>query len=242
MPEFARFDRRHYPTVGVREGYRDWTPSYEETVEDAMDLALLERIAGVRWSALESVADLGCGTGRTGAWLAARGARGLDGVDLTPEMLARARDKGVYARLLEADVRASGLGDAAYELAVSCLVDEHLPELAPLYAEARRLLRPGGAFVLVGYHPFFSMGAGMPTHFEGARGPVAVETHVHLFGEHFGAARGAGFVAEELHESVVDDEWIRLKPRWEAWRDWPISFAWLWRIPRARGGAESRDY
>lgn len=34
MPDFARFDRRHYPTVSVREGYRAWTPSYEDTVED----------------------------------------------------------------------------------------------------------------------------------------------------------------------------------------------------------------
>ena len=47
MPDFARFDTRRYPTVSVREGYRDWTPTYEATVEDAMDLALLERVESV---------------------------------------------------------------------------------------------------------------------------------------------------------------------------------------------------
>jgi hypothetical protein len=45
MLELSRFDRRGYPTVSVREGYREWLPSYETTVEDEMDL--------VRWIALK---------------------------------------------------------------------------------------------------------------------------------------------------------------------------------------------
>ena len=42
------------------------------------------------------------------------------------------------------------------------------------------------------------------------------------------AARSAGFVASELREAVIDDDWIRRKPKWERYRDWPISFAWVW--------------
>ena len=38
MLEFSHFDRRHYPVVSVREGYREWLASYETTVEDEMDL------------------------------------------------------------------------------------------------------------------------------------------------------------------------------------------------------------
>ena len=225
MPDFARFDTRRYPTVSVREGYRDWTPTYEATVEDAMDLALLKRVESVAWSQARRVADLGCGTGRTGAWLRSRGVSGLDGVDLTPEMLAVAHGKELYERLVEADVTATGLPEHEYDLVMCCLVDEHLPSLGPLYAEAGRLLRREGSFVLVGYHPFFIMATGMPTHFErGDREPVAVETHVHLLGEHVAAAREAGLSLVELHERVVDEEWIGLKPKWERHRDWPISF------------------
>jgi len=47
MLDFSHFDRRHYPIVSVREGYREWLPSYETTVEDEMDLALLQ----VEWIA-----------------------------------------------------------------------------------------------------------------------------------------------------------------------------------------------
>ena len=90
----------------------------------------------------------------------------IDGVDLTPEMLARARERGVYRSLREGDVAATGLEPARYDIAVSCLVDEHLADLAPLYAEAARLAR---TFVLVGFHPHFIMAAGMPTHYD-ARG------------------------------------------------------------------------
>ena len=237
--DFARFDRRHYPTVSVRDGYREWLPSYDSTVEDAMDLALLDRIDSVSWSAVDRAVDLGCGTGRTAAWLRSKGVTRIDGVDLTPEMLEVARQHGLHDRLVEGDVRSTGLDDDAYDVVVCCLVDEHLPELTGLYREARRLLTHRGAFVLAGYHPFFIMSTGMPTHFDRAPGePVAVETHVHLPGAHVAAARHAGFTAVELHEALVDDEWIRRKPRWESYRDWPISFAWVWRATGA--GRESR--
>jgi SAM-dependent methyltransferase len=245
MPSFSAFDSRRYRTVAPREGYERWARTYEDTVEDAMDLALLERVS-VDWSALGTVADLGCGTGRTGAWLAAQGVGEIDGIDLSPAMLEAARRRSVprspaeaevgdgapsvYRSLREADVGATGLVGGAYDLVVSCLVDEHLADLAPLYAEAARLVRPGGRFVLVGFHPHFIIASGMPTHFDDAESgePVAIETHVHLLSDQVAAGRAAGLELVELHERVVDDEWVALKPKWERFRDHPISFAFVW--------------
>jgi SAM-dependent methyltransferase len=232
MASFSRFDRRGYPTVTVVDGYRAWVPTYEDTVEDTMDLALLDRVAGVRWSGVERAVDLGCGTGRTAGWLRRHGVARIDGVDVTDAMLDRARARGAHDSLRLADVRASGLPAAAYDLAVCCLVDEHLPTLGELYVEARRLLRPDASFVLVGFHPFFIMRTGMPTHFDDTDGtPRAIETHVHLSGDHVRAARAAGFAVEELHEGLVDDEWLQRKPGWSDFADWPVSFAWHWRVP-----------
>ncbi len=229
MPDFAQFDRRHYPTVSVRDGYRDWLPSYEDTVEDVMDLALLDRITSIRWETANRVADLGCGTGRTAAWLLRKGITRIDGVDITPEMLEVARGRALHERLVEADVRSTGLPGGAYDVVVCALVDEHLPELGALYDEARRLLGASGAFVLVGYHPVFIMLTGIPTHFDHADGqPVAIETYVHLPSDHVAAGRAAGLVASELHEGLIDESWIARKPRWEQYRDLPISFAWVW--------------
>ena len=227
---FSDFDQRGYRTVGVREGYGEWVATYEDTVQDAMDVALLERIRSVPWHDVRAAADLGCGTGRTGAWLRKKGVGDIDGVDLTPEMLERAGARGVYRELVEGDVASTGLPSSSYALVVCCLVDEHLADLAPLYREARRLVTPGGAFVLVGYHPQFIMVAGMPTHFDSASGaPLAIETHVHPMSEHVSAARGSRWTLVEMHERLIDDTWIALKPKWARFRHHPISLVYVWR-------------
>ena len=222
LPDFSTFDRRGYRTVDARAGYGEWAATYEDTVQDAMDLDLLE-VVDVEWGGV--VADLGCGTGRTGEWLRPR-VEAIDGVDLTPEMLARARFRGVYRTLRVGDVGASGLDGDAYDLAIACLVDEHLADIEPLYAEAARL---APTFVLVGFHPHFIMASGMPTHFDTADGEsLAIETHVHLLSDHVAAARAAGLVLRDLHERVVDDVWLTLKPKWEAMRGHPLAFAAVW--------------
>ena len=227
--DFSPFDRRGYPTVSVREGYREWLPSYETTVRDEMDLALLETLDSIPWKAMRRAADLGCGTGRTGNWLRARGVERIDGVDLTPEMLTAARARGIYERLEQGDVRSTGFETGVYDLVTTGLVDEHLPDLGPLYREAARLLRRGGVYVLVGYHPHFIMAAGIPTHFDRGPGqPVAIETHVHLLSNHVIAARAAGLSLVEMREQLVDDRWIALKPRWTPYRNHPVSFAVAW--------------
>jgi len=229
MLEFSTFDRRRYPILSVREGYREWVPSYETTVQDQMDLVLLEALESVPWAAVKHAADLGCGTGRTGAWLRARGVVRLDGIDLTPEMLAIARVREIYDILGEADVGATGLEGGVYDLVTTCLVDEHLRDLKPLYREASRLLRPGGVHVLIGYHPHFIMTAGMPTHFDrNPDEPVAIETYVHLLSEHVAAARAEDLSLIEMRERLVDDRWIALKPGWEQYRNHPVSFVMAW--------------
>lgn len=236
MPDFARFDTRHYPVVPVREGYRDWAPAYEDTVEDAMDLALLARLRCVPWRDAVRIADLGCGTGRTGAWLRTQSDAELHGVDLTKEMLARAQSRNIYTRLIESDLANSGLPSHGFDIVTCCLVDEHLASLQPLYDEAARLLRPGGCYVHVGFHPFFVMKSGMPTHFDHpTRGSVAVETHIHLFSDHVQAARRAGMTQMAMHERQIDEEWLRLKPKWIEYQDWPISFASVWALPTDQG-------
>jgi SAM-dependent methyltransferase len=230
MVDFAAFDTRRYRTVDVRTGYGDWAETYEQTVEDAMDIDLLEVLRKVPWPAIHVAVDLGCGTGRVGAWLREKGVESIDGVDVTPEMLAIARSTSVYDRLIEADVTSSGLASDEYELVTTCLVDDHLADLQPLYSEASRLARRGGSYVLVGYHPHFIMATGIPTHFDSASGEaVAIETHVHLLSEHVTAGLAAGWTLVEMTERIIDDSWMALKPKWIALRGQPIALALVWR-------------
>ena len=226
--EFSAFDARHYPVVGVREGYAEWVATYEDVVHDEMDLALLRRVRTVAWASVGRAADLACGTGRTGRWLVGQGVRRIDGLDLTPEMVAVARDRAVYQRLAVADMRATPLVAQGYDLAMEVLACEHIPDLAPLYREAARIVRPGGHFVVVGYHPHFLLN-GIPTHFNRADGnPVAIEVYVHLLSDHVKAAMAAGFALAEMDERVVDDGFVAAKPKWAKYRDRPVSFCMVW--------------
>ena len=229
MPTFADFDRRHYRTVDVATGYDGWAPTYEQTVLDHMDLALLDRLRRPAWPDLRRVADLGCGTGRTAAWLSEHTTARIDGIDLSAGMLVRARDRGVHAELTQGDVRDTGFPSGMYDLVISSLIDEHLPGLAPFYAEARRLAAPHGIFVLVSYHPQFMMVTGMPTHYTGPDGePLAISTHLHTFADHVTAGIAAGWQLAELAESSIDDAWIAAKPKWAGLRGHPFTMASVW--------------
>lgn len=227
--DFAPFDTRGYPTLKVRDGYTAWAPSYEATVLDLMDLKVAGQLTSVRWGEHAEVLDLACGTGRMGQWLRRQGVGAVDGLDLTPAMLARAEARGVYRSLRVGEVAATGLADGSYGLICQSLADEHLADLGPLYREAARLAAPGGLFVLLGYHPWFLMN-GMPTHFDDDTGrSVAIESYVHLFADHVAAAHAAGWTLVELKEALIDDDWIRAKPKWAAHRHRPISFGVVWR-------------
>jgi SAM-dependent methyltransferase len=228
--EHSLYDKRRYPIVGVREGYAEWSCTYEQTVHDEMDIRLLERLRMVDWANARLILDLACGTGRIGAWVRPRCPTALiDGVDLTAEMLALAHKIGVYRQLHVADVEATGLPPATYDLCTQVLADEHLETLEPVYREARRITTSEGRFVIVGYHPYFLM-AGIPTHFDRAPGEsVTIRSYVHLLSDHVKAAHAAGWTLVEMDEGLVDEAWLVKKPKWQAYAGLPVSFAMVWR-------------
>jgi SAM-dependent methyltransferase len=224
------YDKRKYPIVEVREGYGEWVRTYEQTVQDEMDLRLLEGIRSVDWAAARAVLDLACGTGRIGAWLRMRSAAEIDGVDITPEMLDGARKKGIYRALHCGEVSRTALSSEAYDLCIQSLADEHLPDLQPLYRETARVSKRDGIFVIVGFHPQFLM-AGVPTHFERAPGePVTIRSYVHLLSDHVKAAHASGWSLREMDEGLIDETWLKKKPKWQVYFGLPISFSMVWRL------------
>jgi hypothetical protein len=81
----------------------------------------------------------------------------------------------------------------------------------------------------VGFHPQFLM-AGMPTHFDRVPGePVTIRSYVHLLSDHVKAAYALGWSLLEMDEGLIDESWLRKKPRWEVFFGLPISFAMVWR-------------
>lgn len=98
-----------------------------------------------------TVVDLGCGSGDTLALLAPVVARAI-GVDQEPSMLAAARARLADiapVELLEAELTALPLPPGIADAALCLLVLHHVEAPGLALAEARRVLRPGGAVVVL---------------------------------------------------------------------------------------------
>lgn len=89
--------------------------------------------------------DLGCGTGLMGLELRPAVQR-LEGVDLSDAMLAQARRKGIYDRLVKADLVAFLEAAEPAELITATDVLNYTGPLQPVLAAAHRALLPGGVF------------------------------------------------------------------------------------------------
>jgi predicted TPR repeat methyltransferase len=111
---------------------------------------LVDGLAAQGWSGFDAALDLGCGTGLCGQAL--RGAPAvrvgrLDGVDLSPQMLARARARGAYETLFEAELGEHLHATAArYQLVLAADVFIYVGDLAAVFEGVRRVLLPGGVF------------------------------------------------------------------------------------------------
>lgn len=92
-----------------------------------------------------AVLDLGCGTGLSGAAFKDRAAV-LEGMDLSPAMIAKAQARGIYDHLKVGDIE-SGLGAARYDLVVAADTLVYLGDLDPVMASVATALRPGGFFL-----------------------------------------------------------------------------------------------
>ena len=149
------------PAAAMPQGYLralfdGYAPAFDQALSEGLGYRAPELLLGAVTAVrpgmkFGSVLDLGCGTGLAGAafrpfsdWLA--------GVDLSPAMLAQARAKGIYDRLIEDDVLRFLAAEAAigahYRLILAADVFMYFDDLAAVLAAAARVLAPSGLFAL----------------------------------------------------------------------------------------------
>lgn len=93
------------------------------------------------------ILDLGCGTGLAGVAFANWASR-IDGIDLSPAMIEKARGRGVYADLAVADLESYLESDGRlYDLVLAADTLVYLGELARVFAGVRHRLKPDGFFL-----------------------------------------------------------------------------------------------
>jgi ubiquinone/menaquinone biosynthesis C-methylase UbiE len=104
-----------------------------------------------RFGTARDVLEVGCGTGLVLERIT-RFARSARGVDLSPGMLARARERGLD--VLEGSATELPFADASFDVACSFKVLAHVPQIEKALAEMARVTRPGGVVIAEFYNPF----------------------------------------------------------------------------------------
>ncbi len=174
--------------------------------------------------------DLGTGTGFAVPALV-RSGWSVVGADISEEQLARARARhGALAEFVLADAERLPFGDEEFDAVVSFLTHTDFDEPRRAFAEAYRVLRPGGRFVYLGVHPCFGspfvargraadidgiVAVVLPGYAQAGWRPVPAESsdgvtaHVGInhqpLADFLNAVLGAGFALAEVHEPGAAD-------------------------------------
>jgi phosphatidylethanolamine/phosphatidyl-N-methylethanolamine N-methyltransferase len=162
----ARLDGRGIPTAldqdAVRRAYRVQASFYDRTFGRVSTSARLVTVEAVNALPGREVLEVGVGTGLALPHYSPL--KHVTGIDLSAEMLERARDRVVAGQLshvgplLERDAESTGLPTASFDIAACMFVASVVVHPRALLAELRRLVRPGGHILFV-------------NHFAAERGP-----------------------------------------------------------------------
>jgi predicted TPR repeat methyltransferase len=136
------------PSAWIADLFDSYAPTFDKHLVDELKygvpraLAILLADLGMPSDRSWRVLDLGCGTGLAGIELRAC-ARELIGVDLSPRMIVRARQRGVYDQLHCEDLGAVLSRAHEVDLIVAADVFIYVGALEATFAACAKALRPG---------------------------------------------------------------------------------------------------
>ena len=192
-------------------GYNQWANTYDAVKNLTRDVEAhaLRQILSQQAAPVDSILELGCGTGKNTDWLLTK-THQLIGVDFSAEMLAEAKRKITAPNVAfqQLDVREKWPFEAAQFDWLTCsLMLEHLTfaDLQHVFAEARRVLKPNGLFYLGELHPFKQY-QGSKARFETETGVVELACFTHHTSDFFQLATTHHFQYLDLQEWFDDND------------------------------------
>jgi ubiquinone/menaquinone biosynthesis C-methylase UbiE len=198
------------------------------------------------------VLDVGCGNGSLARQLARQGAH-VTGVDASAPIIVRAQQReaqetlGIAYHVADA-ARLEPIGDGRFDLVVSCMALQDIPDAAGMIGEAARVLKLRGRLVALFSHPCFDVpeaSAWVAEHVPysttrwrkvtryrevfdapfpwklSSGGEVVTRSYHRPLSWYFRVLRGAGFVVLGLEEPAPTEEFAQAEAG-DAWPDTPF--------------------
>ncbi|MCB1477310.1 MAG: class I SAM-dependent methyltransferase [Rhodobiaceae bacterium] len=147
----------------IRGLYKVWAQTYDKMLVAMLGYQAPDFVARALAPYLPDgsprVLDVGCGTGLTAEALLSHGKAEVDGIDFSPEMLEKARDRGIYGELITADVtKKLPMAADTYDGAISSGLFTHGHVGAEALPHILRVLKPGGVFGFTVYWKIWDRG------------------------------------------------------------------------------------
>jgi malonyl-CoA O-methyltransferase len=185
----------------IRNAYTNWSTTYDSDRNLTRDLDALVTRNTLSQQRYSSILELGCGTGKNTPFYATIGDY-VFALDFSEGMIAQARAKlhSDNVRFAIADLTQSlPCAKDSFDLIVCNLVLEHISDLAAIFAEAHRVLQPGGQFFVSELHPFRQYD-GKKAVFQRDGEAIEIPAFVHHISDFISAAENAGFTLSSLKE------------------------------------------
>src|SRR5574337_2096769 len=163
-----------------KQAYNSWASQYDTNINKTRDLeanALREILSKISFS---QVLEIGCGTGKNTEWLLQK-AKHITAVDLSEEMLSRAREKiqSQKVEFIQADInREWNFSETSFDLIGFSLVLEHIENLDHIFKESYKRLSDKGFIYIGELHPFKQY-TGSKARFETEHGLQIVQCYNH---------------------------------------------------------------
>ena len=187
--------------MSVQKAYDSWSQQYdtnENKTRDLEALGLQETLASI---VFDNCLEIGCGTGKNTAWLITKAAS-ITAVDLSTEMLARAKQKinSNQVQFIQADILKDwDFIDKKYDLVSFSLVLEHIENLEPIFKKVSKIIAPGGYVYIGELHPFKQY-SGSKAKFITDEGEQIVSCFNHNISDFVKAAKQFGFSIVNMDE------------------------------------------
>jgi malonyl-CoA O-methyltransferase len=187
--------------MNIHDSYNEWSDIYDSDNNLTRDLDAQVTRDLLADQDLNSILELGCGTGKNTAFLAQIGTN-VHALDFSEGMIQKAREKvkAENVRFEIADLTTRwNCEDGTYDL-ISCnLVLEHIEDLPHIFSEAERVLYPNGRFLINELHPFMQY-EGSKAAFEKNNKTIRVDAFVHHISDFVRAAKTNGLKLEMFNE------------------------------------------